>query len=191
MMTLRQRIFTISGIVVGLIIALVLVAVLDDDPALEETSTQSERDGNVHVRVEIDSEGFESFEDPSQGAFPDYGPDEQAARQASRIFVERFSSFSNQNQNSHIEDAMALATDNMSTWLETQRVEMSTSYDGVTTNVQAIQVRDLSTSKATVGVSTQRTFLSKDGKESVEQQDGRVELTKIGGQWKVNGFYWE
>ncbi len=191
MITLRQRIFILSGVIVGLVIVLILVVSLDNDPEVgsegettvdDQTDVVSDIDRSVSVPAERETD---------QGSFPEYGPDEQAARQTARVFVERFASFSNQNQNMHIEDALALSTSNMTKWLETQRQQMSNEYTGVTTRVQAIKVRNLAANRATVGVSVQRSFGEKNGETRMEQNEGRVELLKQQNQWKVNGFYWE
>lgn len=124
----------------------------------------------------------------------EYTPEEQTVRQTSRIFVERFASYSNQNDNAHLEDAALLATARMQSWLETQKLEMSRDYEGVTTEVLQMSITRLEATRATVSINTQQTLFTRtDGelKKTIVQKKGRVELVKQGDSWKVDGFFWD
>jgi len=112
------------------------------------------------------------------------------AKQTARIFVERFSSYSSQNENEHIESVLPLITDEMRDWVEKQTVEQTTEYSGQTTEIIASSVEDSSSDEATVQIQALITQRS-DGTESTTQKNGRVELTKVNGSWKVDGFFWE
>ena len=59
------------------------------------------------------------------------------AKQIARLFVERFTTFSNQNGNTHIDDVLILATPQMGKWIETQKIKAAAEYHGVTTSYRA------------------------------------------------------
>lgn len=188
MLTLRQRIFAISGIVVGLVLAFILVSFIRNRPDKVETpdtaSVESPR---------VESSRARATERPPVEPVV-YPPGEQVIRQTARMFVERFASFSNQNDNAHIEDAMALATPRMQRWLETQQVELSREYSGMTTQVLAMEISNESEVAARVEVSTQQSVSKLENglvSSKMQQRKGRVELTKVGNDWEVDGFFWE
>lgn len=187
MLTLRQRIFAGSGIVIGLVLAFVLVSFIRNRPDKQETPTDTAR---------VETSRVEPSSAPQARAPVDpvvYPPGEQVIRQTARMFVERFASFSNQNDNAHIEDAMALATPRMQKWLETQQVALSREYSGMTTQVLAMEIADKSEVAARVEVSTQQNVSKLESgvvSSKMQQRKGRVELIKVGNDWKVDGFFW-
>lgn len=194
MLTLRQRIFIISGVTVGLVVAITLALIYSSnkEPA-SETVQQSAKDtggvevdkiGTVDAQINVLSEQRQAS----------YVPEEQMARQTARMFVERFGSFSNYNKNSHIQDVLDMATPNMQSWIKTQTINPGNNYEGITTRVLSLTIRSLNKGTAAVGIETQRTISAQvDGQltTSIENKSGRVELVKVGGEWKVSGFYWE
>ena len=112
------------------------------------------------------------------------------AKQIARLFVERFTTFSNQNGNTHIDDVLTLATSQMGKWIETQTVTAAVEYRGVTTNVIAASLLNISDNSASVKVDTQQ-IKSGGGKQETVYRSGTVDLADVGGEWKVDGFYWE
>lgn len=116
--------------------------------------------------------------------------DDVYAKQVSRIFVERFQTYSNQNNNSHIEDVLPLLTSSMAKWAQNQGLEQSTDYKGVVTKVISSQIDSIDEDKAVVLVDIQQT-ITQVGSQKVEYKSGRVNLVKFDNTWKVNGFYWE
>lgn len=188
MLTLRQRIFVGSGIVIGLVLVFVLVSYIRNRPDKEETPTDTAR---VETR-DVAPSPAPQVRPPVEPIV--YPPGEQVIRQTARMFVERFASFSNQNDNAHIEDAKALATPRMQKWLETQQVALSREYSGMTTQVLAMELGDTSGVVARVEVSTQQDISKLENglvSSKMQQRKGRVELIKVGNDWKVDGFFWE
>lgn len=192
MLTLRQRIFLIISIVVGLIIAIVLGIVY--------LKRQSEESG---PRTVTDTTEPSTPTTPATTLRPEVevprvqtNPEELYLRQLATIFVERFATFSNQNNNRHIDDALSLSTPKMQTWLKTQRLAPGEAYNGVTTQVMSTSLASKATDKATVRVAVQQDIGKKSSPTSslesqLAQKKGTVELVKIGADWKVDGFFWD
>ncbi|MBT3817014.1 MAG: hypothetical protein HOE80_03130 [Candidatus Magasanikbacteria bacterium] len=186
MLDLRQRLFIGIGIIVGIIVAIILVVILSsknppEETPLDLTVPEPAIDLNqVQITPEVTNTVPVLTEDMG----------ERYLRQFSRLFVERFSSVSNQNNNRNIDDVLALATPKMVGWLETQRQEMSSTYEGVSTQVISSELITMTDMTATVVVGTQQIVQTEDG-EQIRQKDGRVELEKINREWKISGFYWD
>jgi hypothetical protein len=118
-------------------------------------------------------------------------PTETYFKQLAQMFVERYGSYSNQNNNSHITDVIPLVTKNMAKWIQTQEVTPSSEYSGVTTRVVAVRVLESSASKVVVAFDAQKE-VSRVGEESKrEYQSGKVNLEKVAEEWKVSGIYWD
>ncbi|MBI2990481.1 MAG: hypothetical protein HYY51_04865 [Candidatus Magasanikbacteria bacterium] len=203
MLTLRQRIFLIVSIIVAFILVSVLFIIYGkkNPQDQEETNTSSEQETvpeavqkarSILVSKEgIREQGAEANQIPSK-------PDPTLyARQLSRLFVERFGTYSNQNNNAHLADTSELGTLSMSAWLQTQMLEQSVEYKGVTTRVISTSVREESDLRFLIGIEAQQEWSSEssDGSAGIQtelkQRKGRVEIVKVGEEWKVNGFWWE
>lgn len=190
MLTLRQRIFVISGIIIAIILAIVFIIlwqkkVREEGPAATETPIEKEAEIiDKQTKVGVTSEAI-------SGKIPqNVNPDELLAKQISRIFVERFMTYSNQNDNAHVEDALKLASANMETWIRAQAQQKSNEYQGVTTRVLSSSIRESSQDKIVVEVAVQQELRASKTSELV-QKKGRVELVKSEKTWLVSGFYWE
>jgi len=115
---------------------------------------------------------------------------ENYIKQLARMFVERFGSYSNQNENTHIDDVLPLVTPQMQAYVETQRGELSEAYRGVTTKVIVNTLVSLDESSATVEVQVQETISTRDDTET-NYRTGTVALVQVDGQWKVDGLFWQ
>lgn len=190
MLTLRKKLFIIIGISSGLVIAILLVYYLfrdnivdlgiksgiistttptsiADQPVGPITGTSSPI--NTAERVPVDMSVY--------------------AKQVAKIFVERFATNSNQNNNQNIDDVLPMSTSIMARWLEGQRAGLVAEYQGMTTSVVASRILSIDNNSAMVEVDTQQQIMSANGLE-LRQRTGRVELNQENGDWKVNGFYW-
>lgn len=193
MLDLRQRLFIIIGLVAGLVLALVLLIVggrdkdaLPSGDAVTVTPPLEEGLPAGAVREPPPSAvGGESV-----APLPAANPDEVYVLQVARIFVERFGSYSNQNDNQHITDALAMASERMARWLETQKIAPGAEYQGVVTKVVASSVTERSDTRAIVTIDVQQVSEG-PGASGVIYKSGRVELVKVGAEWKVDGLYWE
>lgn len=111
-------------------------------------------------------------------------------KQLARTFVERLETYSNQNKNRNIVDATELATPNMAGYIATKSLEQGTEYQGATTKVISMEVTSFSFESATVKIGAQVETQSKNS-SAISYKNGRVELKKIDGTWKVDGVFWE
>lgn len=191
MLTLRQRIFIISGIIIAIILAIIFIILWQkkEREAGPTTETTTKTEDTTKVLKEQALVGVTP--EAIAGTKPqNVDPDELLAKQISRIFVERFMTYSNQNDNKHVEDALKLATVEMESYIKAQSLQKSNDYQGVTTRVLSSSVREKAENKITVEVSVQQELRSAKTSELV-QKKARVELVKGTNTWLVSGFFWE
>jgi hypothetical protein len=113
------------------------------------------------------------------------------AKQAARIFVERFATHSNQNNNAHILAVQALVTPSMWSWTQNQGQEQSLrEYRGVTTLVIASTLTEFTPDAATVSVEA-RQVIESEAEIINRDRQGRVVLIRNGNNWLVDAFYWD
>lgn len=196
MIDFRKKIFIAVGIVLALIIALVLFLLYFRQPKAPAsnptTPVVTETGGKVSQSATPATPATGSgpvIAKPAEAAKPAVAPAEFYVKQLSGIFLERFLSYSNQNNNQHLDDVLSLTTDKMAKWVMMQKVQPSSEYQGVNTTVVASSVKEITASQAVVLIGVQRVYEGKENK--TEYKNGRVELIKVGQEWKVDGFYWE
>jgi len=195
MMDLRKRIFIITSVVVGIFIVAILLYLFFSRPTADQTvldNQNSQQVDNVSNNTAGVNGGTISNNPNGQPNTPTtpVDPDELYTKQLSRIFVERFASYSNQNDNANLETILPLSTDKMARWLKTQFKTDSTDYSGVTTKVIVSSVLDLTDSTAVVKIEAQQIISTVDTQEKL-QRSGKVNLLKVNGEWKVDGFFWD
>lgn len=190
MLTLRQRILFIVGGAVTVIALIVLVIVLSDEETINVNNNNVVKPiENVQNNAVNDSHNVSDQQKP----LSDIDPEENYVKQLAKIFVERFASYSNQNNNSHIEEVLEISTPSLNDWIKTQKVDFSENYKGVTTDVFSALVTEYGLDKAIVevGVRQINATASNNGTSGEEtQRKGKVELVKLNGEWKINGFWW-
>ncbi|MFH1947116.1 MAG: hypothetical protein ABIJ23_03115 [Candidatus Magasanikbacteria bacterium] len=193
MMDLRKRIYLIIAVVLGILIAILGAYYFLNKEKVEEiipievsvpveTGVQT---GNVPASV-----GTNNVSKSAVTKMPAVDPDELYAKQVSRIFVERFLSYSNQDNNQHITEILPMVADSMSGWVKEQLVVQGDEYSGITTKVIASQIEEIDEEKAIVLVDVQQT-LDSNGGQKVEYKSGKVNLVRSGDDWLVSGLYWE
>lgn len=187
----RKKLFVVISIIVAIIIVSILFYLfLLDDPA-DEPKLEEEIVSEIDQQVIIDEFGNEILVDVApEVVLLEYNVDDNYPKQLAGIFVERFGSFSNQNDNVHIDDVLELVTPSMARWVNTQYQDMSNEYNGMSTQVVASSLDSLEGGIAVVSVQTQRVVENSNGSQ-ILQKSGRVELEKVDGEWKVDGFYWD
>ncbi len=118
------------------------------------------------------------------------------AERLSRLFIERFGSYSNFSNFENITSLEAFMTPAMLSYVETlkkQPAEQSVgSYNGVTTTVISLTTTSFTAkSKATVSfVVQQESQNGLDAPITSEFRDGRIELKYADGQWLVDGVFY-
>lgn len=187
MLETRKRLFIILGIIAGLLIAAILIYMffLKDSSQEIEITESDQTQEQLEETTTISTE--EIIISPT---VPNEDADERYVRQLARNFVERFGSYSNQNENSHIETVLPLVTDSMVNWLETQAQEQSTEYSGKTTKVIVYNVESFSENSASVHVEVQE-ILQTNGIQEINYKTGTVNLSRVNNEWKISGLYWD
>ena len=113
-----------------------------------------------------------------------------------RLFVERFGSYSNFSNFSNISSIESFMTSSMKAYaqsfVESESVGTISGYYGVTTNIIGLKIDSINfDSSATVNIIVQEAI--QDGFNAEIQRrnrDGRVELVYSGGKWLVDGVYY-
>ncbi len=187
----KRRLYILVSIIVALVLVIILVFVFrnqSETPTPTTATPPTPSVSEVETPASPASTPVPIFADAPIPTNSDT-PDEQYVQQIARIFVERLGSYSNQNNNQHIEDAKALATSRMQAWLDTQAIEAGQDYAGVTSRVIASSVESLSETEATVRIGTQQYFEGV-GAPGTAYQSGIVELVFVDNDWKVSGLFW-
>lgn len=198
MITLRQKLFiivsTVVIVLVGILLYLYYRQTANDLPTVSDSVVGTEE-------VVSDPGGAETAEQVGERVSPTvvvakpYSEDVYIT-QLAKIFVERFYSYSTQNDSGHITDSLALASPSMQTWMNGQIKANSTDYEGVVTSVFTSKLTEKKDEAATVSIQTQQKWERKDtSATALTQEDvrrnGRVTLVKVNGVWLVDGLFWD
>ncbi len=190
MLDLRKRIFLGTGIVAGLIIVSLLLYLFVFKPGIIKLNIPTIGNKVEQQETGATQQAVNQNQGPIQPIVPTRtAPDELYAKQVAQIFVERFGSYSNQNNNAHLADVLLMATPEVVKWLKTQAVPQNSVYQGRETKVISSSVTSFETEKATVLVDTQIIDETATSSQTY-YRSGRVELVRAGADWKVSGFYW-
>lgn len=186
---IRKRIYIAASIVVGLVIIFLFFFLFLRDRPVEEatpeqTPTQESEAGAGAATGTSDAVGSEK---PSTPALP---PEDNYVRQLARIFVERYGSYSNQNDNTHIVDVLPIVTDQMARWIQTQSIDQNGAYTGVTTKVVVSTIESISGANASVHIEAQELVETRDSRET-QYRSGTVGLVFENGEWKISGLFWD
>ena len=188
-MDLRKRIYIGTSIIVGFLIVLLIFF-------LYFRQTEPVTDEGVEDAVEVSDTPVATQQPTTSviispvGPAPQIAPEDNYVRQAARLFVERFGSYSNQNNNDHIANVLPLVTDNMAKWLLTQEIEQNGDYEGVTTKVIVSTIENVNESEAIVHVEVQE-FIETRTTKDTNYRTGTVNLSFESGEWKVSSLFWE
>lgn len=193
----HHRLYTIIGIVVALGVIGVLVYLFffqaQEVPADEPqpapivepdmtpppsiifplTDEEEENQASQQVRTQPSEEAQQNF-----------------VKNLARTFAERFGTYSTQNGNVHIEDALELASPSMADWVAAQEVQQGSVYEGATLTVVEIEVTEFNGSTAEVRMGAQEA-LNDGSSVTTKYKNGRAELIYLNGTWKVDALYWE
>lgn len=191
MLTLRKRILLIIGGIVVVAVGILLFVVFRDKEVTETVPVDT-----VTTEVELPPLDTVEFRRPntvpSEEVTTPGNPDEVYAKQTARIFVERFWSYSNQNDNQHIDDALALSASGMHSWILSQSQEQDSTYQGVTTEVLSTHILSYSPEKASVEVGARQTTRGiENSNTETKTITAKVDLVKSDTQWLVEGIWTE
>lgn len=111
--------------------------------------------------------------------------------QLSKIFTERYLSYSNQNNNGNFNDIKPIVTEKFLSYLETKKVVFDQNYKGVSTKVISSSLEKFDGQTASVKIGIQQ-YAEEEGKNPVTTyKNGTVTLEKQEKDWKVSGLYLE
>jgi hypothetical protein len=202
MLSLRARLFIIISLIVLVILGIsIFLVIRSKKPVGGETTTTTVGGNTVNV---IDSSNFNynpNFNTPlAGGEVPQGTPikpstpleiEQNAVRQLAKIFVERYNSYSTDNNFQNIIDVKELVTPELWQTLSAKigKTQTAGSFMGVTTKVFTSELKDWGSKAATVSLST-AIREEKNGALSNRQQDLTVDLIKSGDGWLVAKFQW-
>lgn len=193
MLDLRTRLFIAIGGML-LLITLILSAVFFSG----KKDTAEPADANVPADIlpvdsatqAVDTTPAETPKVPTTMAPVPKTTEEQEAlyvRQLARNVVERYMSHSQLSNGKQIEDIAGLVTPEVLQWMQTQDAAEKP-YDGQTAKVVVANLANMAGDAATVTVGMQL-ITSAKAESSTTYKNGRVELVRQNGIWKVNGIY--
>lgn len=193
MMETRKKIFILLSVLVLFILAFILLYFFfyrskPAQPTVEETSTATST-------TEIPATTQNTVVAPVKNTPPPPPTTTEErerlyVKQLARTFVERFETSSSQNKNRNIEDATALSTANMASYIATKAQAQTGEYTGVTAKVISMEVLSFDGASASVKIGAQLETQTRDSSQT-SYKNGRVDLKKVDGVWKVDGLFWE
>jgi hypothetical protein len=196
-MTMRKKIIIFLGITIFLVLLVFFIINLVSKENIEIVEEEKIDSTSTNLFVDSGASQIEKMGEDNMLLISnsiEINEEELYTKQLAKIFVERFNTYSNQNQNNHIEEVKEIVTDSMYNWIETTKINYSENYEGLTTQVLSSIINNFSSSKASVYLSAIETSQKKiDGKIELEKKNSefRVELVKQDGKWLVNGFFRE
>ena len=193
-MSLRKRIFLLIGVallIIGAILFWIFFRGKINKTPPADTNSQTQTPDNGIGEVNFKQPSTVPQTDTIQTA----NPDEVYAKQTARIFVERFWSYSNQNDNQHIADALELASDSMRQWIMSQSHDQSSTYAGITTEVLSSRILSHAGSKIQVQIEAQQITRTAEANGNITENTtplkARVDLVKMNTTWLVEGVWKE
>lgn len=195
MTTLRSRIFIMISVVVLLILGIsvgLTVFFKKKAPVVEQTATTTPTNT-------IDTQNFPAQITTPATKVPEGLPVKQAtteevqknvAKQMARIFIERYATFSSDNNGDNIREVESIVTKEL--WAEiSKRLNVAPTgiFSGATTKVFAVDVTEFASGQAKVAMMTQRT-ITKGAATEQKNENVNVWLVKAGDSWLVNKFEW-
>ncbi len=198
-MSLRARIFIIVSIAALLVLAISLALVASNKKKKEaaNTQTQTQEQAGVSPSNVIDSSNFNTnfnSANVSGGIAPTTAigtveMEQNSVKQLAKIFIERYGSYSTDNNFQNIKDVEDLVTDEL--WGKINKTSAATStFMSVLTKAISVNLTNRQSSSAEVSIKTIRTT-DQNGTVSQKTQGVKVSLVKQGENWLVSKFEWE
>ncbi len=191
-MSLRARIFIIVSIAVFLILGISIFLVVNKNktaPTTEGGKTSAGQSGSLPLPVPASiatpiPEGL-----PAKIVTP-LEAEKNGVQQLAKVFVERYGTYSSDNNFQNIKDVQALATKSLWSKISVKMTASGAgSFSGMTTKVIGTDLVSWSDSKASVELKTVRTE-EKNGKITTYYQNADVEMAKQDGEWLANKLIW-
>ncbi|OGY78467.1 MAG: hypothetical protein A3B74_02105 [Candidatus Kerfeldbacteria bacterium RIFCSPHIGHO2_02_FULL_42_14] len=114
----------------------------------------------------------------------------------SRSFIERFGTFSNQNEYENINNLRIYMTKKMQAYADTliknaKATDESSPYYGITTKVVSVEINELAPPQAQVKITTQRKETKENSETKVFYQDVEMGVVQEREVWKIDSVTWK
>jgi len=199
-MPLRTRLFIILSVVIIIILAVSVLLLVSKKKKAKQaaTKTTTVETGGVNQINRLPVQGVADISsNVTNGTITIAQPtteemQKNAAKQMSKVFTERYGSFSNQNGYQNIIEVKELST--VVLYSDISKIMTTTqnqsTYYGMTTKVVTMSITKWSSSSATITLSTSRSETKSSSTKKINQ-DAIVQMTKSGNSWLVSSFKWQ
>ncbi len=203
-MPLRTRIFIVISILVFLVLGISLFLVVRNKNTNTNTNTQTQQTGGQDNGGVITDGGQQTGSQTEVGTQTPVGlpakvpttleVEKNGVIQLAKVFIERYGSYSTDNDFQNIKDVEALVTQSLWSRISAQITPKTTtsagqSFVGVTTKVISSELTSWAGDKAVAKLKLMRTE-EKDGVVANRYQDVALELVKVGSSWLVDKVVW-
>ncbi|MFH1291768.1 MAG: hypothetical protein ABIH87_01040 [bacterium] len=201
-MPLRTRIFILVTVVVLMILAISLFLFTffkgskpENNQTVDSTTIESTTDlydtGTSDIQILGQDGQIVQISNVVVEPMSQEQIEKNAAEKLARIFIERYGSYSNQNEQQNIKEVEVLSTKDL--WAEISKKiggESGTKYVGVVTKVVTSKITLWQEISATVELYAMRE-VEENNKVQTSQQAVVVYMVKTDGQWLVDDFKWQ
>ena len=190
-MSLRVRIFIIASILVFLVLGISIFLVVRNknaDTGAPENNPTETNNGQTGNQTPIGAQILAGL--PVKVASP-LELEKNGVTQLAKVFVERYGTYSTDNDFQNIKDVETLVTKSLWTKISASINAKTTTQNfvGVTTKVISIDLMSWSDAKAVVALKTTR-IEEKNGQMTTRYQNATVEMIKAGSLWLVDKLMW-
>lgn len=187
MMTLRARIFIIISLVVFFVLGITLLLIVNKKQTVGETQTVKE-EGVLPVNGANTQTQINNLNGMQVKPLSGEEAEKKAVGQLAKIFVERYNTYSTDNDFQNIKEVEELCVESFWAKISAKmNVAPSESFKGVTTKVIGVEISDWQKTSAKVILQTAQTE-EKDGVATATTYTNfEVSLTKVGDKWLVDG----
>ncbi len=192
-MSLRARIFIIISVIMLLVLAVSIFLIVRNknkktenaNPTTATTSTSNNTQSGSQVVVDGQLPAGLTARTPTS-----LEVEKNSVEQLAKIFVERYGSYSTDNEFQNIKESESLVTKSLWTKISAgMNIKPGKDFVGVTTKVISASIADWTASKATVQLRLMREE-NKNGVVSTRYQNATVEMVKQGNVWLANALVW-
>ena len=195
-MTLRKRIFIIASVVVLLILAISLLLIVwgnrDKTEIIEEPIATTSPIFNQQTTIPNSILNDQSEQPLTVKTPTTEEMEKNAAKQLSKIFIERYATYSTDLPYQNIKDVESMVTENY--WKNLSAVINdsfeTTNFVGVTTKAISSSFVSWDKTEAVLNVGVVETK-DESGEVNKTNKNVIVNVVKIGDDWLVSGFSWE
>lgn len=188
MMTLRARIFIIISLAVLFVLGITLLLIVNKKQTVGETQTVKEEQGVLPANGVSAQTQINNLNGMQVKTLSGEEAEKKAVGQLAKIFVERYNTYSTDNDFQNIKEVEELCVESFWAKISAKmNVAPSESFKGVTTKVIGVEISDWQKTSAKVILQTAQTE-EKDGVATATTYPNfEVSLTKVGDKWLVDG----